>query len=494
MHDIDTPQYRPAYHFTPAAHWMNDPNGLLFHDGIYHLFFQHHPQGLNWGPMHWGHATSRDLLSWQEHAIALAPDALGMIFSGSAVIDRDNTCGLGRDGIAPWVAVFTHHDDEAARRGSERIESQSLAISLDQGRSWRKHAGNPVLPNPGLRDFRDPKVIWLEGRSRWLMSLAAHDHVRFYSSPDLQQWTLESEFGRERAVPGTVWECPDLFPLPWQGGTRWVLLVSVVPGGPNGGSGTMFFTGEFDGCRFVPDDVSVRAPIRWLDHGPDHYAGVTWSTSGTRRTLIGWMSNWDYAKSVPTSPWRSAMTLPRDLSLREVDGQPWLASAPAQETLRQGWQALAAPAAPAAGPIDLSAAWCRAAGRLTLALHLEGAAGFELVLGNAVGDELRLGFDTAAGEYFVDRRHAGRNDFSDRFAGRHVAPRLVQREGADVQLYFDATSMELFADGGLTTMTSLFFPREPYTRAALHLSSGARVHSLLLSAWAGAAQAQRRAA
>lgn len=490
MVDTDTPQYRPAYHFTPARHWMNDPNGLLFHDGTYHLFFQHHPHGPNWGPMHWGHATSRDLLTWQEHPIALTPDALGMIFSGSAVIDRDDTSGLGRDGIAPWVAVFTHHDTEAARQGSERIESQSLAISLDKGRNWRKHAGNPVLHNPGLRDFRDPKVIWLEGPACWLMSLAAHDHVRFYTSPDLQHWTLQSEFGREFAQPGTVWECPDLFPLPWQGGTRWVLLVSVVPGGPNGGSGTMYFVGRFDGQHFTPEP----APTRWLDHGPDHYAGVTWSTTGPRRTLIGWMSNWDYARSVPTAPWRSAMTLPRDLALREVDGQAWLASAPAQETLRHGWQEMTAPGMPGAGGLDLGETWRLSTGRLLLALRLEGAPGFELALGNGQGDELRVGFDPAEEHYFIDRCCAGRSDFSERFAGRHVAPRVVRDEAIDLQLFFDATSVELFADGGLTTMTSLFFPHAPYTRAKLQLAAAASVQRLSLSRWASLEPAQRRAA
>ncbi|MFZ2988121.1 glycoside hydrolase family 32 protein, partial [Ideonella sp.] len=321
----ETPQYRPALHFTPAAHWMNDPNGLVFHQGVYHLFFQYYPEGLSWGPMHWGHASSTDLLRWEEHPIALYPDPLGLIFSGSVVWDERNLSGLAPAGSAPLVAIFTHHDSAAARAGAISWETQSLAWSVDNGLTWTKYAGNPVLKNPGLRDFRDPKVFWLAETGRWVMSLSTGTQIAFYSSADLKDWQLTSKFGADAGSHGGTWECPDLFSLPLNGRQRWVLLVSLTSGGPNGGSATQYFIGDFDGQRFTPEHHDVR----WLDLGCDNYAGVTWSGTGERRVFIGWMGNWDYAKVVPTAPWRSAMTLPRELSLREVSGQTRLAARPA---------------------------------------------------------------------------------------------------------------------------------------------------------------------
>jgi len=468
----NTPQWRPAYHFTPPAHWMNDPNGLVFHQGVYHLFYQHHPHSSVWGPMHWGHATSTDLLRWQHQPIALAPDHIGMVFSGSAVVDHGNRAGLGPPGSQPLVAAFTHHDMAAEKAGRIDRQHQSLAVSLDGGRTWVPHAGNPVLPNPGLQDIRDPKLRWLPERQRWTMALACGDHIRFYSAPDLQTWTEDSRFGGPGiGAHGGVWECPDLFPLTSADGrTRWVLLVSLTPGGPNGGSATQYFVGDFDGWRFTPDDAQTR----WLDFGPDNYAGVTWSGVDDRALFIGWMSNWQYATQVPTAPWRSAMTMPRELQLRWVAGQPRVASLPARELLGLQQPATLQRDHLALGdqPLDLSPALAGAAGRW--ALHLDTAAlrSFTLTLANPAGDQLLVGFDAAHPHWWIDRRASGTVDFHPAFASRSRAPRLTDDTASDLQLWLDNGSVELFADGGLSVLTALCLPRQPWTLATLASADG----------------------
>ena len=471
-----TPQYRPAYHFTPAANWINDPNGLVWHQGVWHLFFQYHPHGSTWGPMHWGHATSVDLLHWQEHGIALAPDALGMIFSGSAVVDAHNTSGFGAEGRAPLVAVFTHHGERELPNGNTH-ENQSLAFSLDDGQTWTAYAGNPVLKNPGQLDFRDPKVRWLPDQQRWLMVLAVGDHVSFYGSPDLKQWTHESDFGAGVGAHDGVWECPDLFPLALDGQTHWVLLVSLVKGGPNDGSATQYFVGKFDGSRFTADS----APTRWLDHGPDNYAGVTWAHAPDQRAVfIGWMSNWDYAREVPTSPWRGAMTLPRDLQLRRVGDEVHVASVPACEVSAQHGAVLTQYFGALERPLDLGAALRECGGRFALNLRAASASSFELTLSNDVGNMLVVGFDRVANAYFIDRRHAGLNDFSAPFAGHHIAPRIALTSTLELWLYFDASSVELFADDGLSVMTSLFFPHQPFDVMQLASDDGLALDALAL--------------
>ena len=464
-----TPQYRPALHFSPQSNWMNDPNGLVFHQGVWHLFFQHHPHGPRWGPMHWGHATSSDLIAWTEQPIALEPDALGMVFSGCVVADVHNTGGFGQDGITPLVAVFTHHDMAAQQRGSRAHQHQSLAISLDQGQTWAPYAANPVLPNPGHIDFRDPKLRWLPERHGWLMVLAVGDHVAFYSSPDLKAWTFESDFGADVGAHDGVWECPDLFPLTLDGRTHWVLLVSLVQGGPNGGSATQYFVGDFDGRRFT----APPQPTRWIDHGPDNYAGVTWADApGGRTVFIAWMNNWRYAQELPTAPWCGAMTLPRDLRLVQRAGEPWLGSQPAPELRARHARLLAEHRGPVGQGLDLSAAWQAGQGRVLLSLRSAQARGFALCLSHAEGDRLVVGFDSTEQAYFIDRRRAGQVDFHPQFAGRHQAPRLADGAGIDLQLVLDATSVELFADGGLSCLTSLFFSNQRFDRWLLSSDDG----------------------
>ena len=476
----DTPETRPAWHFTPRAHWMNDPNGLIFHRGTWHLFFQHHPHGRTWGPMHWGHATSGDLLRWQEQPIALMPDHLGMVFSGSAVLDSGNRSGLGPAGSQPLVAMFTHHDMAADQAGRIDRQHQSLAFSLDGGATWTTHAGNPVMPNPGVQDWRDPKLRWLPQRQCWTMALACGDHIRFYSSPDLKRWTEDSRFGGAGVgAHGGVWECPDLIPLTAPDGrTHWVLLVSLTPGGPNGGSATQYFIGDFDDRTFTPHDTRTR----WLDFGPDNYAGVTWAEVDDRALFIGWMSNWQYADKVPTAPWRSAMTMPRELQLRTAPDGLRVASVPAREVATLCQPATLARQGVALGDaaLDLSAALAGTQGRFVLQLSTAALRGFTLTLGNAAGDVLRIGFDATAGCWWIDRNASGDVGFHPVFAQRATAARLATAAKSDLQLWFDATSVELFADDGLSVMTALFFPRQPWNRATLASDDGLMLDTLEL--------------
>ncbi|MGI4738675.1 MAG: glycoside hydrolase family 32 protein [Janthinobacterium lividum] len=462
-----TSQWRPAYHFTPAAHWMNDPNGMVFYQGAYHLFFQYYPGGMVWGPMHWGHATSPDLLSWQEQPVALAPDSLGYIFSGSAVVDKNTTSGFGKNGQVPLVAIFTHHDPKREKTDPAHSQNQSLAYSLDAGKTWTKYAGNPVLKSPGIVDFRDPKVTWNEQTKQWLMTLATKDRITFYSSPNFKTWTKESEFGAQLGAHGGVWECPDLFPLVLNGKTYWVLIVNLNPGGPNGGSATQYFVGSFDGHTFKP----LNDKTKWADYGPDEYAGVTFANTGPRRIFLGWMSNWEYANQVPTSPWRSAMTIPRELGLRQEGGEIYLTSTPARELNKLAAAPTTLQNVAVKAPVDLRRLRVPS-GKFRLNLKTSQLASFELVLSNAAGEELVLGFDKAKNEYFIDRRKAGQTSFSPKFAGRHVAPRLATTAGADLTLYVDAASVELFADGGLTAMTEIFFPSQPLTNLRLRSAAG----------------------
>jgi sucrose-6-phosphate hydrolase SacC (GH32 family) len=294
-------KYRPQFHFTPDRNWMNDPNGLVYYKGKYHLFFQHNPQDNIWGNMSWGHATSADLYNWQEQPVAIACTPTSGIFSGSAVVDINNTSGFGTTDNPPIVAIYTEHQND------ESNQSQCLAFSVDEGATFTKFEGNPVL-DINAKNFRDPKVQWID--NQWIMTVAlANDYkISFYSSPDLKSWTHLSNFGPAAEVGG-VWECPDLI----QFEEKWVLLVSLNPGGYQIGSGTQYFVGQWNGKEFIADDLQTR----WLDYGRDNYAGVTFSNAPDKKKIfLGWMSNWHYAGKVPTDPWRSAMTLPRELSLQ----------------------------------------------------------------------------------------------------------------------------------------------------------------------------------
>ena len=451
--------YRPAFHFTPQKGWMNDPNGMIFLNGQYHLFYQHFPDATVWGPMHWGHATSKDLVEWAHQPIALFPDSIGMIFSGSAVLDKNNTSGLGRNGIAPLVAIFTQHNMPGEKAGRVDFQNQSIAFSLDEGRTWTKYAGNPVLKTPNLKDFRDPKVIWHAPSQKWIMNLAVADHIEFYSSPNLIDWTKESELGKGQFAHGGVWECPDLLSFNVNGRPIWVLLVSMNPGGPNSGSATQYMVGDFDGHQFKPFSTETK----WMDYGPDNYAGVTFSNVGERNILIGWMSNWNYANLVPTDKWRSAMTVPRELSVvkRNTNKNDNTQSGSSPNSSNDYLLA--------SNPVkELNARFIKIESKENLVPNkIEfadlKATDFEIVLSNAFNEKLVIGYDANKKQFFVDRKNAGVSKFYEGFAALATAPRFADDATMDLTILLDKTSVELFADGGRTVMTALFFPTHPFT-------------------------------
>ncbi|MBX2822618.1 MAG: glycoside hydrolase family 32 protein [Rhodothermaceae bacterium] len=464
-------QHRPQFHFSPPQQWMNDPNGMVFYDDEYHLFYQHYPDSNVWGPMHWGHAVSSDMVNWEHLPIGLYPDELGYIFSGSAVVDWNNTSGFGSGTEPPLVAIYTYHEPVRAK-DQERvdIQYQGIAYSLDKGRTWTKYEGNPVLDSPGIRDFRDPKVMWYEEGKKWIMTLAVKDKISFYSSPDLKSWSFESDFGEGLGGHGGVWECPDLFKLPVTGADdeKWVLLVSINPGGPAGGSATQYFVGEFDGSTFsldpsfAPEVIPVDGEEQavWIDYGPDNYAGVTWSDipeSDGRRLFIGWMSNWKYAQVVPTTVWRSAMTIPRELRLHERAGSYRLSSKPVDEM--QGIMDQ---------PVDV---FSEIQSELVLedslfALDLggENLEGMQLTLSNNAGEFVSITLNND--HVLFDRSQSGITDFEESFAGSHSAP-LEDLIPERVQVFVDLSSIEVFVNDGAVVMTELVFPIRPYNKISL---------------------------
>jgi fructan beta-fructosidase len=471
--DLKPEAYRPQYHFSPKAHWMNDPNGMVFYKGTYHLFFQYYPDGSTWGPMHWGHATSKDMVQWQEQPIALYPDNLGYIFSGSAVVDVNNTSGFGKNGQTPLVAIFTHHNPKLEKKQPDQVESQSLAYSLDEGKTWTKYAGNPVLPNPGITDFRDPKVRWYEPQKKWIMTLATKDRITFFSSPDLKSWSKESEFGSDAGAHGGVWECPDLFPLKQKGKDVWVLIVNINPGGPNQGSATQYFLGDFDGKNFN----TYSKQTKWMDYGADNYAGVTFSNTGNRTILMGWMSNWQYAGVVPTSPWRSATTVPRELGLKEVGKELFLTSKPVKELDVLNGQPFSVKNL-MVNQYELPAKNKNETGLFKLELSTQNAHDFSIVLANEQGNELVVGYNKAADLYYIERARSGKTDFKKGFGLRHTAPRLTLDPNISLTLLADVASVELFADNGLTVMTDIFFPEKELTRLFIKAANGISIANL----------------
>lgn len=471
-----TEPYRPQVHFSPREKWMNDPNGMVYYKGTYHLFFQYYPDSTVWGPMHWGHATSKDLIHWKQQPIALYPDSLGYIFSGSAVVDAANTSGFGRNGQPPLVAIFTHHDPKGEKAGTADFQNQSIAYSLDEGATWTKYAGNPVVKNPGIRDFRDPKVSWYEVGKKWIMTLATLDRVTFFSSKNLKEWTKESEFGQKAGAHGGVWECPDLFSLDYGGKKIWILLVSINPGGPNGGSATQYFTGQFDGKKFTPYGTEAR----WIDYGPDDYAGVTWSNTGNRKIFLGWMSNWQYAGVVPTESWRSAMTVPRELSIEKIGTDYLLRSAPVKE-LKMIDKAPKLAKNISAADLQLTQKWGKLTGPARVTLSSDKIRDFSITLSNSEGEKVVMGYDKEANHYFVDRSSSGKVSFEKGFARKHTVPRMSDKAAFDLTLIIDNASVELFADKGLSVMTEVFFPTVPFSHISIQSSDDFKINTLQFS-------------
>lgn len=459
MHRYKEP-YRPQFHFSPPAHWMNDPNGMVYFDGEYHLFYQYYPDSTVWGPMHWGHAISSDLVRWKHLPIALFPDSLGYIFSGSVVVDKTNSSGFQQGKELPMVAIYTYHNMKGEKEGTERFQTQGIAFSLDKGRTWTKYKNNPVLSNPGKKDFRDPKVFWHAGSNHWVMSLAVGSKIEFYRSPDLKEWNLTGSFGEKEGSHGGVWECPDLFPITVSntGLTKWVLIVSIGSGGPNGGSATQYFVGDFDGNNFTNDNPA--STVLWIDEGCDNYAGVTWNNAPqSRRLFLGWMSNWQYAQVVPSKIWRSAMTLPRELSALQTTDGLYLTSKPVKqlESLRRNKEIISAKSIITSSTLLKEVV-------LEFDIKKNTATEAGLLLSNNLNEELKIGFDNISGRFFVDRTKAGKHLFYPSFGRKQTAARKSKAKKIKLHLFIDRSSVEVFADDGLTVLTSAFFPTEDFSR------------------------------
>jgi fructan beta-fructosidase len=472
--------HRPQFHFTPPAHWMNDPNGMVYYKGEYHLFYQHYPDSTVWGPMHWGHAVSRDLVHWEHLPIALYPDSIGMIFSGSAVVDEKNTSGFGTTENPPIVAIFTYHAMEKEKAGRTDYQTQGIAYSLDSGRTWKKYEANPVLPNQGVKDFRDPKVMWHEASKKWVMTLAALDHVEFYSSPDLKSWSKLSDFGKDYGSHGGVWECPDLFQLSVEGtqAKKWVMLLSINPGGPNGGSGTQYFIGNFDGKKFISE--TPKTDTLWIDYGADNYAGVTWSgipAQDGRRIFLGWMSNWNYANVVPTDTWRSAMTVPRELKLKKLNGKYYLRSFPVRELEMLGEKSKTIANVISDDKLQLvdETEYAVATSRIRGSVD---ANDFEIVFSNTRAQQVVIGYDKKTNRYFIDRSKSGKTGFSNAFNAISYAPRISNDEKIKFDIVTDVSSVEAFFDDGTSVLTNIFFPDENYNRVHMLAKPVLKIDSL----------------
>ena len=481
-----TEKYRPKIHFSPVTGWMSDPNGMVYYDGEYHLCYQHipfdDPAHIPWGEMYWGHAVSRDLLNWEPLPIALAPDSLGYIFSGSAVADRHNTSGLGTKENPPLLAVFTYYDHVAAKEGrAAETQSQGLAYSTDRGRTWTKYAGNPILESPGLVDFRDPKIIWYEEGKHWIMAVACGRVIRFYSSPDCIRWEYMSEFGEGFGSHIGPWECPDFFPMRVKGTdqTRWVLLVSLydsrdVPTKYH--TATQYFIGDFDGKRFT----TRQRDTLWVDYGRDNYAGVTFDNApDSRRIFVGWMQSHQYAggaMSIAGRSWAGAATFPRELSVVR-DGESYrLVAEPAAEIGNLYGRQVRLPGMEIDGTVPLSdrVPFAKAPLDISLSFGLpkHRPALYGIRLRNGAGEYFSIEYDFRAGCFRADRTNATGTKFSEPFACVQQAPYRPDGKTMEWRLLVDVASVELFAGENKIVVTDVFYPSEPFDTIELYTDQG----------------------
>ena len=497
----NTDYYRPSYHFTPLYGWMNDPNGMVYKDGEYHLYFQYNPYGSKWGNMHWGHAVSKDLVHWEHLDPAIARDPVGHIFSGSSVVDKKNTAGFGKNAI---IAIYTNNS-------VNHDEVQCIAYSNDNGRTFTKYEGNPVLtPFDGLKDFRDPKVFWYEKGKCWYMIVSADKETRFYKSKNLKKWTYVSAFGKGLGQQPCQYECPDFFQLPVNGDKKkmkWVMTMNINPGCWFGGSATEYFVGDFDGKKFTCPDAH---DVKWLDWGKDHYATVTFSNTGDRVLGITWMSNWQYANLTPFKQNRGANGLPRELKLYENNGKYYVSEnvAPEVYALRKETKDLAD--ASVADAQDLKGVAANMEGAFEIEADVtpdaNGIAGIEI--SNNKRERTMIYFDMKQGKVVMDRTESGLTDFGKQavphdielawdkqraaegkepariansinykndFALATWAPLSLCEDGKKtyhVDIFVDKSSVELFVDGGRIAMTNLVFPVAPYENVKLYTQGG----------------------
>ena len=416
-------KFRPAYHHTPQYGWMNDPNGMFYNDGEWHLYYQYNPYGSLWENMTWGHSVSKDLVHWEALPLAIEADALGTIFSGSCVVDKDNTAGFGKNAV---IAFYT---------SAGEAQTQSMAYSTDGGRTFNKYEKNPVVTF-NAPDFRDPKVFWYDGTNRWIMMLAVGQEMQIWSSANLKDWQKESSFGSEYGNHGGVWECPDLLKIE----DKWVLICNINPGGPFGGSATQYFVGDFDGHKFTCE--SMPKVTKWLDYGKDHYATVSFSNAPDGRTVVlAWMSNWQYANQVPTTQFRSANSIARDLGLFKDGEETYVSVIPSKETLAMRGKKIK-------NPTDA----CE------IVVDVKGS--MELILSNTKGEQVVMKYDAQKQTFAMNRKQSGDISFSEAFPIETTAP----THGAlkQLRLFIDHSSIEAFASDGKMAMTNLVFPNEPY--------------------------------
>ncbi|MBB1339433.1 glycoside hydrolase family 32 protein [Pseudoalteromonas sp. SR44-2] len=631
----DTELFRPAYHFTPPKNWMNDPNGMVYYQGEFHLFYQHNPGSSVWGPMHWGHAISKDMVHWEHQEIKLYPDEHGTIFSGSAVVDWQNSSGFGSKENPPLVAMYTYHDEEKAAQGAIDFQTQGLAYSVDKGRTWQKYENNPVLKNPGIRDFRDPKVNWHEPTQQWTMVLAQDDHIGFYTSKNLKDWQFESNFGLEWGSHAGVWECPDLIRVKVEGTDqyKYVLLVSINPGAPNGGSGTQYFVGDFDGNQFTLDeeyqqklastpaafpkglnfsdfknglskwqvtgnafhvendqqgnavlssfnqsdkvtgtilsqpftinhdyinfkiaggkhenstvmqllingeivksakgdnsgnmverawdvsnlkakqgqikiidteegdwghvkvaditfsDEAAKAKVEpsiWLDYGTDNYAGVTFSdTQENRHLFMGWMSNWQYANVVPTTTWRSAMTIPRELKLVDTPQGIRVASEPVKELQSVLSEPQIKAKLTGKNSYQLDELFNIIPGQFKFSFNfINDNQAVDIILSADSGEQTVLTLDPVKGVMTLDRTQAGLSDFEPGFASIQTGPLDKGLKQYDIEVWVDKASIEVFVNQGIGTMTSIIFPTQAYHKVNVNAAQEVSLSEIQLN-------------
>ena len=428
-------QYRPVYHHTPAYGWMNDPNGMFYKDGVWNLYFQHNPYGSQWENMTWGHSTSTDLVHWKFQGDPVQPDALGTVFSGSAVVDKENTSGFGKGAV---IALYTSAGES---------QTQSMVYSTDNGKTFTKYEGNPVITS-NVPDFRDPHMFWNEDIKKWNMILAAGQHMEIYSSDNLKDWKLESSFGETYGNHGGVWECPDLMKMKVRGTNKekWMLICNINPGGPFGGSATQYFIGDFDGHKFTCE--SKPEVTKWLDYGKDHYATVTFDNAPAgRHVAIAWMSNWQYANQVPTLQYRSGNSIPRDLGLFEYKGETYCSVVPSPEMT-------AARSKKATKSLSES---CE------MVVNLKGNA--TITLSNDKGEKVVMHYDAKAETFSMDRTKSGKMDFSKDFAATTKAP--TYGKISQLRIFIDKSSIEAFDAEGKMAMTNLVFPTKPYNKVTV---------------------------
>ena len=441
-------QYRLIYHHTPAYGWMNDPNGMFYKDGIWHLYFQHNPFGSQWENMTWGHSTSTDLVHWTFEGDPVQPDVWGAIFSGSAVVDKENTAGFGKDAV---VALYT---------SAAESQIQSMAYSTDNGKTFTKYEGNPVITS-NVPDFRDPHMFWNEDIKKWNMILAAGRHMEIYTSDNLKEWKLESSFGAEYGNHGGVWECPDLMKMKVKGTDKekWMLICNINPGGPFGGSATQYFIGDFDGYKFVCD--TKPEVTKWMDYGKDHYATVTFDNAPEgRHVAIAWMSNWQYANLVPTKQYRSCNSIPRDLGLFEYDGDIYCSVLPSPEMT-------AARKTKKPGKAITEACELIVNPKRDVTI---------ITLSNDKGEEVVMKYDAKAKTFSMDRTNSGKMDFSTDFPAVTEAPTFGKI--SQLRIFIDKSSIEVFDAEGKMAMTNLVFPNKPYNKVTIQGKAKYYVYNL----------------